>query len=142
MPIDRLIRRPIRTLGPDASCVEAAAMMRDDRIGAVVVADDSGRVLGIVTDRDLAVRVIAAGREPKGVALREIMSGEPIYLSRTRNLAQLLATMRELGVRRVPVVDDDGRVRGLVSFDDVLVLLADQLEDLAQVVRKEIGPAL
>jgi CBS domain-containing protein len=142
MPIDRLIRRPVRTLGPDASCVEAAAMMRDDQIGAVVVADDSGRVLGIVTDRDLAVRVIAAGREPKGVALREIMSGEPIYLSRTRNLAQLLATMRDLGVRRVPVVDDDGRVRGLVSFDDVLVLLADQLADLAQVIRKEIGPAL
>lgn len=142
MPIDRLIRRPARTLGADASCVEAAAMMRDDQIGAVVVTDDDRRVLGIVTDRDLAVRVIAAGRDPKRVALREVMSGEPIYLSRTRNVAQLLATMRDLAVRRVPVVDDDGRVLGLISFDDVLVLLADQLEDLAQVIRKEIGPAL
>jgi CBS domain-containing protein len=142
MPIDRLIRRPARTLGPDASCVEAAAMMRDDQIGAVVVTDDDRRVLGIVTDRDLAVRVIAAGLDPRRVAVREVMSGEPIYLSRTRNVAQLLATMRELAVRRVPVVDDDGRVLGLISFDDALVLLADQLEDLAEVIRKEIGPAL
>jgi CBS domain-containing protein len=141
MPIDRLIRRPARTLGPDASCVEAAAMMRDHQIGAVVVTDDDRRVLGIVTDRDLAVRVIAAGLDPRRVALREVMSGEPIYLSRTRNVAQLLATMRELAVRRVPVVDDDGRVLGLISFDDALVLLADQLEDLAEVIRKEIGPA-
>jgi signal-transduction protein with cAMP-binding, CBS, and nucleotidyltransferase domain len=142
MPIDRLIRRPARTLGADASCVEAAAMMRDDQIGAVVVTDDDRRVLGIVTDRDLAVRVIAAGLDPRRVALREVMSGEPIYLSRTRNVAQLLATMRDLAVRRVPVVDDGGRVLGLISFDDVLVLLADQLEDLAEVIRKEIGPAL
>jgi CBS domain-containing protein len=57
-------------------------------------------------------------------------------------VAQLLATMRDLAVRRVPVVDDGGRVLGLISFDDVLVLLADQLEDLAEVIRKEIGPAL
>lgn len=142
MPIDRLIRRPVKTLGPDASCLEAAALMRDENVGAVVVVDEEQRVLGVVTDRDLVLRVLSAGREPSSVALREVMTGEPIYLSQTRNLGQLLATMRDMGVRRVPVVDDDGRVRGLIAMDDLVMLLAEQLGDLAQVVRKEIEQPL
>jgi len=138
MPIEQLIRRPARTLPPDASCADAAVVMRDENIGAVVVSD-AGRPLGVVTDRDLAVRVIAPGRDPQRVRLREVMSGDPIFLSGERGLDQVIQTMRDLGIRRVPVVDADGKLRGLVSMDDLLVLLASQLGDLAQALRKAVS---
>jgi len=139
MPIERLVQRPVKTLGPEESCEEAAALMRDENIGAVVVVDE-GRVQGVVTDRDIAVRVVASGENPAEVPLRQIMSGEPIFLSKARTLDQLVAAMREMGVRRVPVIEDDGAVCGLISMDDLLVLISEQLAELAQVIRKEIAP--
>lgn len=140
MPIDRLIQRPVKTLGPNDSCTEAAALMRDENIGAVVVADE-GRVLGVVTDRDLVVRVMATGEDPEAVPLRDVMSGSPVFLSAARSLDQVINSMRDLAVRRVPIVDDDGQLKGLVSMDDLLILLADQLGSLATVIRKEIQPS-
>jgi CBS domain-containing protein len=138
MSIDRLMQRPVVTLPPEATCAEAAAAMRDENIGAVVIAD-SGRPLGMVTDRDLVVRVIADGMEAEKTQLRDVMSGEPIFLGGERSIEQAIAAMRNLAIRRVPVVDEDGQLCGLVSMDDLLILLADQLGDLAQVVRQEIG---
>ncbi len=140
MPIEELIRRPVKTLGPEATCTEAAVLMRDENIGAVVVEED-GRPLGVVTDRDLAVRVVAAGRDPGAVRLAEIMSGEPIFVSGARGLDQVIAAMRDGGVRRVPIVDAEGRLRGLVAMDDLQILIAGQLGDLAEALRKAVTPA-
>jgi CBS domain-containing protein len=137
MDIDDLIRRPVHKLPPDATCQEAASLMRDENIGSVVVAED-GEPLGVVTDRDLVVRVIAAGESADKLCLRDVMSGEPIFLGDVRELDQVIATMREEGIRRMPIVDEEGQIEGLVSLDDLLLLLAEQLGSLAEVVRKEI----
>jgi CBS domain-containing protein len=139
MPIDRLLRRPVKTLPPEATCQEAAALMRDENVGAIVVAEES-RPLGVVTDRDLVVRVIAAGADATRVLVREVMTGEPIFVSGERSLEQAIAAMRDLAIRRVPIVDANGKLRGLVSMDDLLVLLAEQFSDLAHTIRKEIEP--
>jgi CBS domain-containing protein len=136
--IESLLRRPVCTLSPDATCQEAAQLMRDEGVGCVVVAERE-RPLGIVTDRDLAVRVIAAGREPGKTQLREVMSAEPVFLAGGRGFDQLLATMRQQGVRRIPVVDEAGRLEGVISLDDLLPLLADQLGDLADAIRGELA---
>jgi CBS domain-containing protein len=138
MSIERLIRRPVHTLPPHATCVEAARRMRDEQIGSVVVVDD-GAPLGIVTDRDIVTRVLADGADADKLELRDVMSGEPIFLGGDRNLDQVIATMRDLAIRRVPVVDEDGQLLGIVALDDLLVLLADQLSGLAAVARQEIG---
>jgi len=139
MPIERLLRRPVKTLPPDATCQEAAALMRDENVGAIVVAEER-RPLGVVTDRDLVVRVIAPGRDATHVLVREVMTGEPIFVSGERSLEQAIAAMRDLAIRRVPIVDAQGKLRGLVSMDDLLVLLAEQFGDLAHTIRKEIEP--
>lgn len=139
MPIERLVRRPVQTLSPDDTCREAAALMRDEGIGAVVVADGK-RPVGVVTDRDLVIRVLAAHQDPDKLLLRDVMTRDPIFLSGPRTLDQLIASMRDAVVRRVPVVSEDGELRGLVSMDDLLVLLADQLNDLCSVIRKESEP--
>ena len=138
MSIESLLRRPVCTLSAEATCQEAAQLMRDEGVGCVVVAENE-RPRGIVTDRDLVTRVIAAGREPAKTLLREVMSAEPVFLGRERGFAQLLATMRQQGVRRVPVVDDEGRLEGVVSLDDLLPLLADQLGELADAIRGELA---
>jgi CBS domain-containing protein len=137
MGLEKVIRRPVHTLGPDASCKEAAQLMRDLGVGCVVVAEGR-RPVGLVTDRDVVVRVVAAGRDAGKVTLRDVMAGEPIFLGRERGLAQVIETMRDQGVRRLPVVDAEGMLEGILTLDDLLVLLADQLGGLAETVRKEI----
>lgn len=113
--------------------------MAAEGVGAVVVSIE-GRPLGIVTDRDLAVRVMARGRSPKDVRLGDIMSGTPIYLSEARGLDEYIGYMREMAVRRIMVVDAEGQLIGLIALDDLLVLLTDQLHALTDVVRKAIEP--
>jgi CBS domain-containing protein len=112
--------------------------MRDENIGAVVVAREA-EPLGIVTDRDLAVRIVAEGRIPDDVTLESIMTTHPAFLARHRTLDDVLATMRQLGVRRLPVVDASGNLDGILSLDDVLVLLARQVGELAEAVRAELA---
>ena len=138
MPIRRILDRTVKTLPPETSCAEAARLMRDESIGCVVVTED-GRPAGIVTDRDLVVRVMASGEDADALPLREVMSGEPVFLADVRSLDALLQTMREQAVRRVPVVDEEGELAGIVTLDDLLVLLAEQLGSLAETVRQELS---
>jgi CBS domain-containing protein len=137
MPIERLVKRPVQSLPPDATCADAARLMRNANVGSVVITRD-GRPLGVVTDRDLAVRVVAERQDPERLELGEIMSGEPIFLAGERDLPQLIAAMRDLGVRRIPIVDAEGKLTGIVALDDLVLLLADQLGDLAQCIRREL----
>jgi CBS domain-containing protein len=137
MSIESLLRQPVRTLPPDAPCQEAAQLLRDEGVGCVVVSEDE-RPLGIVTDRDLVVRVMAAGLDPQKAVLRDVMSGEPVFLARERSLEQVFATMRDQRVRRIPVVDAEGRLEGVLALDDLLLLLAGQLGDLAEAIRSEL----
>jgi CBS domain-containing protein len=138
MSIESLLRRPVQTLPPDTSCREAAKLLRDEGIGFVVVSEDE-RPLGIVTDRDLVVRVMASGLDPDKTPLRDVMSGEPVFLADERGIDQVVATMRQEHIRRIPIVDAEGRLEGVVSLDDLLPLLARQLGDLAEAIRSEPG---
>ena len=138
MSLDAIVQRPARTLPPTASCTDAARLMRDENVGAVVVAN--GREpIGIVTDRDLAVRVVAEQRAASDVPLASIMSTHPAFVATRRTLDEVISTMRQLGVRRLPVVDDAGNLDGILSLDDVLMLLARELGELGEAVRAELG---
>lgn len=139
MPIERLLRRPVTTLPPEATCDEAAKVLRDENIGCVVVAEE-GRPVGVVTDRDLVIRVMAASEDPAKLELRQVMSGNPVFLGGDRSLGQVISTMREQGVRRIPVVDESGALEGLLSLDDLLLVLAEELGTLVETVRGEIEP--
>jgi CBS domain-containing protein len=137
MSIESLLRRPVQTLPPDAPCREAAQLLRDKGVGCVVVSDDE-RPLGIVTDRDLVVRVMASGRDPDKTPLRDVMSGEPVFLADKRGIDQVVSTMRQERIRRIPIVDAEGRLEGVVSLDDLLPLLAGQFAELAEAIRGEL----
>lgn len=109
-----------KTLDEDATILEAAQLMDREDIGDVLMTKD-GRCTGIVTDRDIVVRAIAEGKLPEETKLSDIASGEVVTLSPSDAVAQAVAQMRDKAIRRIPVVDDEGRPVGIVSIGDLAV---------------------
>jgi CBS domain-containing protein len=137
--VGTLVQREPATVAPDAPCAAAARQMRDAGMGSLVVVED-GQPIGMLTDRDLVVRVLAAGLDAEKVRVRDAMSERPIFVTDSWDAGAVLRLMRDLAVRRVPVVDERRALVGVVSLDDLLVALADQLAAVAELVRKESPP--
>ncbi|TDD99940.1 CBS domain-containing protein [Jiangella asiatica] len=113
-----VMTREIIGVSPTAPVLEAARAMRDHHIGDVLVLDD-GALRGVVTDRDLAVRVIAEGIDPETTLAAHVASADPVVITRPQaSVAEAVQLMRERAVRRLPVVDD-GRAVGVVSLGDL-----------------------
>jgi CBS domain-containing protein len=120
------------TVRPDMTVADAAKRMRDGDIGDVLVAEtESEGVLGIVTDRDVAIRVVAAGRDPGTMAVRSIMSRDIASVSPSDTIEDAKAQMRAANVRRLPVIEN-GRPVGIVSLGD-LSIAADAGTTLADI---------
>lgn len=135
MNVGTLVRRDPETVTPGVTCAQAAQRMRDAGVGSLVVIDQ-GRPLGVVTDRDLVVRVIAAGKDPAKLPVGEAMSERPMFVTETTDLVAVLQLMRDMSVRRVPVVDARREVIGVVSLDDVVLALSSHLAAVADLIRK------
>ena len=114
----------------------AAKLMREDHVGSIIVVDrtDNGLrlPLGIVTDRDLVVEVIAVGLDPETITVGDIMAPELSTIVASKDTSAAVRLMRVKGVRRLPVVNDAGRLLGIVSFDDLIQVFADDLLELAR----------
>ena len=124
----------------NSSIVDAAQLMRDHHVGDLVVVDEqAGRrvPVGIVTDRDLVIEILARQVEPGSVTIGDIMSGELVTARESDGLFDTLQHMRAKGVRRVPVVDAGGALAGIVAVDDFLDLLAEEISALARLVSRE-----
>lgn len=107
------------TASMDSPVVDVAKAMEADAIGAVVVCDATGSPMGVVTDRDLAVEVIAAGRDPATTAVGDLLVGQAVVTARVDDdLASAVKVMKEQAVRRLPVLDGD-RVVGMLSQADI-----------------------
>ncbi|WP_135467591.1 CBS domain-containing protein [Crenalkalicoccus roseus] len=112
-----IVRRTPVTLPPDATVQQACQRMRDSRIGAVLVTDAAGRLLGIFTGRDAICRMLAEGRDPARTRLGEVMTPRPECLGPRARAIEALRLMRDCGFRHVPVVDGE-RLLGIVSRGD------------------------
>ena len=96
----------------------AAKMMRDEDVGLAPIVEGN-RLIGTLTDRDIAVRVVAEGRDPQTVRAREVASTDVITIDPQQNLDEALTLMARHQVRRLPVVEEDGRLVGVVAQADV-----------------------
>jgi CBS domain-containing protein len=137
MNIRHLIRRTVESVPAETTCASAARRMRDAEVGSVIVVE-GGRPLGIVTDRDLVVRVIASGGDAEKLTVRDVMSPKPIFVAQTRDVAYVLELMRDMAVRRIPVVDEQQQIVGVVALDDVILALSSELAAVAETIRKEM----
>jgi CBS domain-containing protein len=121
---------------------EAAAIMRSSHVGALVVIDDkpdSDLPVGIVTDRDLVIKGMADGLSSHGTTVGDIMTPALATVLRSDTLQHALELMRTRGVRRLAVGESDGRLAGIISFDDVVDALGAEFGALHGIVRNEIA---
>ncbi|SEH15436.1 CBS domain-containing protein [Natronorubrum sediminis] len=139
MPIDNLARSDVVTATPDTSIQELATTMDDESVGSVVIADGDEPV-GIVTDRDLTLRVIGEGQSPDDVTAEDVMSTELCTVEHDAGFYQATELMSEHGVRRLPVTDGNGQLNGIITTDDLNELLADEHQQLANVVQAQRPP--
>jgi len=136
--IHALARTDVVTVDPDATILEVATAMADNSVGSVVVTEGD-TPLGIVTDRDLALDVLGAGGDPAELTAEEVMTEDLFTVDVDDGLFDVITWMREEDVRRVPVVDDS-TLAGIVTLDDFIVLLANELSGLADVIQSESPP--
>lgn len=113
-----IMTRDPKTVGPDTSVREAARMMREEDAGIMPVCVD-GRVIGVVTDRDLTTRVLSEGRDPNGTRVSEVMSEDVHVVTADDRITDAVRIMGEENVRRLPVVDRDDRIKGMLSMTDI-----------------------
>jgi CBS domain-containing protein len=120
---------------------QAAKLMRDHHVGALVVVEEGAgarRPIGIVTDRDMVVEVVAADVDYRTLTVGDIMSERPATLNETAGLFEVIGQMRSGGVRRLVVVDAKEHLLGIVAMDDLISVLAEELSALAQTIRVEL----
>jgi CBS domain-containing protein len=121
---------------------EAARLMREHHVGSLVVVDESGKgrvPVGILTDRDIVVAAVAAEVDPRTLTAGEVMSGELATVRAADSAEVALRLMRRRGIRRVPVVSEDGTLAGIVTLDDLLEKVAEQLSDAVRAIASEQG---
>jgi len=106
------------TVEPDKTVVDAARIMKQEDAGVVPVTEN-GRLTGMVTDRDIAIRVVAEGRDPQSTPVREVASKDLVTVDPQQDLDEALRLMAQHQVRRLPVVEEDGRLVGVVAQADV-----------------------
>jgi CBS domain-containing protein len=140
MDIATLCQRQVVTIEADASLRDAALLMREHHVGALVVTDsaDTPQVLGVVTDRDLAIEVLARESDISGVRIGDFASGALVAVSGAATVQEAVDAMETNGVRRLLVTDDGQGVIGFVSADDLVEAIATELSGLAAALRSGI----
>ena len=111
----------VKSCGPDTNLAAAAMIMWESDCGAVPVLDDAGKVIGMITDRDICMAVATKGREASLIAVGEVITGNVFSCLPEDDLSDALKTMRNEQVRRLPVINGDGELRGILSVNDVLL---------------------
>jgi CBS domain-containing protein len=128
-------KRPVATASEQDTVEEAARTMRDRGVGCLIVRD-ARRATGIVTDRDLVVRVLAHGIDPTTAPIGKFVTFDPITVSLHDGVETAIERMRRHGVRRLPIVDEEGAIAGIVTADDLLMLLGAEIGGIAQAIEE------
>lgn len=139
MSIGQVCNRDVVFVERDAPLPTAAALMREHHVGALVVVDDAihRSPLAVLTDRDIVVAVVANHVDPEQLDVKDVVLDHLVVAHETDGVWDTIQHMRRHGVRRVPVVDKQEHLVGIVTLDDLLELLAGEMQDLVKVIRRE-----
>lgn len=140
MDLTSLCTREVVGIEAQSSLRDAATLMCEEHVGALVVVtgDDPPQVVGVVTDRDLALEVLGRGETDADVRIGTLAKSPPLAVRSSATIGEAIKSMEQGGVRRLLVVDDDGGVVGLISSDDLLEALSQEFESLARALRTGI----
>lgn len=134
MSLKTLLNRSLIYCEPQTPIIEVAEILSEDDVGSVLVIE-GGEPVGIITDRDVVIRCVAGGLEPRQSVAEQIMTRGVETVSWNSGIYEVAAKMKDAQVRRVAVVDEGGNAVGLLSFDDVFDLLTEELDNLRAAVQ-------
>lgn len=140
MRVGDVCNREVIVVNRDQSILEAAKLMRSFHVGDVVVVREKGSVrtpVGILTDRDIVVKLLAMEIDLTAVSIGDAMSFDLVTAGEEDSVIEAIEKMRNQGVRRIPVVNSQGGLEGILSLDDCLELVAEQVGDLVQLIKTE-----
>ena len=140
MKIGELCNRVVVFAYKNMPLTEAAKLMREHHVGSLIVVkeDDSKRTpVGIITDRDIVVEVVAAGLDFRTLTVGEIMTDELITAREQDDMLDVLGLMRKRGIRRIPVVTPSGALAGIATIDDILGILSEELDGIVRAIDGE-----
>jgi CBS domain-containing protein len=139
MNVGSICSRRVITASPQLDIQAAAELMREEHVGFLVVVPREPRgpqpPLGVLTDRDIVVSVVAKRADPGALKVGDVMSMQPVVVAESEAVDLALRTMRRAGVRRLPVVNARGEIVGVLSIDDLLEFVAREMESLSGAVR-------
>jgi CBS domain-containing protein len=133
MSLQRFCKRPPVTIAPERTIPEACQLLEERNVGCLLV-EEHGQLCGMLTDRDIAIRVVGQGKNPHLTSVGTMMTPNPVRIHVDSTLHELTMLMHSQHVRRVPIIDASGRAIGIVTLDDLLVLLSDEMSDLGKAV--------
>jgi CBS domain-containing protein len=140
MSVGEICNRDVITIEKSAPVARAARLMRQYHVGSVIVVADGSqppRPVGIVTDRDLAIEILAQEVPAETVTVGDVMAAELLTAREEDGVWETIMRMRAVGVRRLPVVTRNGDLAGILTMDDLLQFIVGELSDLVKLVRRE-----
>jgi len=146
MSLGNMCRKNVVSVKPGTMVDEVARLMEEKNIGSVVVQNiivsGEKETFGIVTDRDIALRVVGKNLDPTKTPIDDVMTQNMVLvLSEDLGLFEALEQVRKSAVRRFPVVGIDGKLKGIITLDDIIILLGKEMADVASIIENE-GPLL
>jgi predicted transcriptional regulator len=138
MRVGDICTRNVISVNADESIHAAAQKMRDQHVGdVIVVMDDQDRCIGILTDRDITIEIVANKIDPETVSVRDIMSNELLMVDEDEDILEAMEMMSRAGVRRLPVMNETRDLSGIISVDDVIGTLAESLLEVSTLAHRQ-----
>ena len=138
MSLKALMSEDVTYLPSTASVLDAAQFMTNMNVGSVIVTDDKDSPTGLITDRDIVAKVLALKKDSKTTKIEEIMVSPVVTISEDKGIFDATQVMSTHGIRRLPVTDANGKLTGVISLDDVLVLIGKEMQNVAGILKKEL----
>ena len=137
MSLKAFMTKEITALPSTATVLDAAKFMTDMNVGSIIVTDNN-RPRGLVTDRDVVAKVIAQGKDSRSIKIGEIMVSPVVTIPEDKDIIDATQIMSAHGIRRLPVTGSNGKLAGVISLDDVLLVLGKEMQNIATTLKKEL----
>jgi CBS domain-containing protein len=138
MSLQNYCQKAVVRISPEANIIEACQLMEQNNIGCLIT-EREGKLCGIITDRDIALRVTGAKRDPDKTKVKDIMTPDPIRISVDKDLHNVTALMHAYHVRRVPIVNGFDTTLGIVTLDDLIAQLSGDMSEIGKAISEEFA---